>query len=231
MTPPWNEESIEKCHAISDERRSAYEMHFGSYPDEVHKVPTLLGFWPGGALVQIPSRHNSTVVTASCGLSNYGLPTPIGVYQGVDGDGRPYPELGPRRRRLVASDSAGYGYEFVMLTPQLESWPLLVLTRLLEKELLEDTDFLGKVHQYGSVTVDSIALSPDWVVHVLISPTEEPLPEALTLSNGICEFLVVRVITQEELDESFEYGRDELLDNLAYDEMSQVSDLECETSE
>ena len=116
-----------------------------------------------------------------------------------------------------------------MLTPQLETWPLLVLTRLLEKEMLEDTDFLGKVQQYGSVTVDSLPLSPDWVVHVLIAPTEEPLPELVNLSNGTCEFLLVKVITQDELKDALEHGREDLLDQLAADELGQISDLECES--
>lgn len=226
--PPWTEESFQTWEAVSEERRLAYEECFGPYPEQVHKVPTLMGFWPGGSLVQLPYHQDELVVTASCGLSNFGLPTPVGVYQGIDHNGQPFPELGPRRRRLAPSGSAGYGYEFLMLTPQLETWPLLVLTRLLEKELLEDTDFLGKVHQYGSVTVDSLPLSPDWVVHVLIAPTEEPLPELVNLSNGTCEFLLVKVITQDELEDALEYGREELLDLLADDELGQISDLECE---
>lgn len=228
VAAPWTDLSIKLWEEVSSERRTAYERHFGPYPDEVHKVPTLMGFWPGGALVQIPLRESSVVLTASCGLSNFGLPTPVGVYQGIDHNGQPYPELGPRRRRLAMSGSAGYGYEFLMLTPQLETWPLLVLTRLLEKELLEDTDFLGKVHQHGSLTVDSLPLGPDWVVHVLIAPTEEPLPELLNLSNGVCEFLLVKVITEDELEDSLLHGREDLLDQLAEDGQSQLSDLECE---
>lgn len=229
VLPAWNEESIKTWEAVCQERRQAYEKHFGPAPKTVQKLPTLMGFWPGGGMLQMPLEEGFLTITS--GLSNFGLPTPVGVHEGYDAQGRRIPELRPRLRRLTPAGAAGYGYELAVITPEAETWPLLILGRLLEKEFLEDTDFLGKVHQFGSVTVDGLPLNERLGTHALISPADDPLPDSLTFSNGTCEFLTVTTITREELEYGLEFGAEALREEMEEAGMGQVSDLEGEPLE
>lgn len=223
----WDDEAMALWEEVDAERQQAYQACFGPFPDELHKLETLVGFWPGGALVQISTGEG--VVSASFGLSNYGLPTPVGVYQGIDGDGQPVAELGPRPRRLTPAGAAGYGYELLIWTEEIEGWPLLVLGRLAEKELLEDADFLGLVHQYGAVTMHGLPIGAERAVQALLGPAADPLPEGLTLANGRCEFLTATLITLAELEFALEHGGPALAQKLAEAGVGQFSSLERES--
>jgi len=219
----WDDEAMQFCEEVEEERRLLYEELFGPFPAEVSKLGTLVGFWPGGCLVELGNVH------LTCGLSNYGMPTPVGVYQGQSPEGEAFAELGPRRRRLVPAGVAGYGYELVLWTEEGEDWPLDVLGRLVEKELLEDLDILGQVHQFGSLTVDSLPVGAEGALQVLITPAVEPLPGEFTLANGHCQFLAVTVITLAELEFSLQHGGPALAERLAAAGVGQLSQLERES--
>lgn len=224
----FDDAAIQFAEEVEDERRAAYEEAFGPFPDEVQKLGTLMGFWPGGCLAQVATETG--IVHATFGLSNYGMPTPVGVYQGVTGDGEPCAELGPRRRRLVPTGVAGYGYELLIWTEEPEDWPLGVLGRLVEKELVEDLDILGQVRQFGGLTVEGLPLGSDALVHVLIAPAMDPLPESLALANGSCQLLTVTAITFSELEYARFHGNATLSEHLEEFGVGQFSSLDRDST-
>jgi hypothetical protein len=213
-------------------REEFFARHFGPLPGEIQKLVNLTGVWPGGGLYQMQaSRLGGLGLCASWGLSNPDLPTTVRLTGpgwsasagGVSFSG----QLTAREPCWAPPDAAGYGYEVLVLTPAPTSWPLLTLSWLVQMELLEDADLLGRIADAQGVTLEEVKIgdgsqTADW----LIEPACPPLPAEMRLPNGVARLLIATRITRDEMNFALAYGRPALLERLVQAGVGQVSILD-----
>jgi len=82
--------------------------------------------------------------------------------------------------------------------------------------LRADVGLLDRVEKYSGLTVQDVRVDDEQPIHVLIAPAQAPLPSTLRLPNGPMRLLVITAITSDEMNYSFEHGRDKLLELLMH---------------
>jgi hypothetical protein len=210
-------------------REEFFTAHFGPLPGEIQKLVNLMGLWPGGGLYQFeaPRLHGLGVCT-TWGLSNPDMPTPVRLAhsewtQGADGPSFSG-QLGPREPVWIPEERAGYGYEVLVLTPALASWPLLTLSWLAQMEILNDVDLLGRVEDAQGVTLEDVKIGDgSQKADFLIEPASDPLPGQFRLPNGIARLLIATRITRDEMQFALAHGRPALLELLRESGVGQIS--------
>jgi hypothetical protein len=211
-------------------REAAYAEHFGPIVGDVQKLMNLMGVWPGGCLVQIESPKHGLWVTSSFGLTNADMPTRVrpenvAVGQAPDGNPEYQSRLVGRPPRAVPAGRAGYGYEILLLTRRKEFWPLMFLNWAVQSEILGDVDLLGRVYEFGALTVESIEIGEGRTADFLIAPLRQFAPSAVPLPNGSMELLVATVVSRAEMEFGVQQGGRALLELVLSKEQGQVSEV------
>ncbi len=211
--------------------RSDFLMHqFGALPDDIHQLRNVSEVWPGGGICQLraPSLNNLGVCT-TFGLSNVGTPVSMGVDASQPTDPAEIPRFVPRTPREMPPGLAGYGYELLVLTPQVESWPMLTLGWFVEMEILNDIDLLGNVAASNGVTVADVQLGDgSRTGNFLVQPACSPILARVNLPNGLMNILTATWITPDETEFAMasEDGRWELLNRLLAGGVGPISILD-----
>lgn len=220
-----------------DAREAYFASSVGPLPKNIVKIPSTEEVWPGGGLLTIPAPQFGTRVTGTdlavyttSGLTNLDMPTDVrmvGFKLGPDGKkaaGRLQKKV-PAKQRPGA---AGYGYELMVITQKGVDWPLRLLQRAVNEELVQDAGLLEKVEKYGGLTFENIDVGERGEykpVNILIAKALSPLPTGTQLPAGKMEILVATTITAEEMDWSGGYRRIALLEKLKDAGIGQVSML------
>jgi hypothetical protein len=208
-------------------RKRAFVETFGQLPENIHRSVSLTAVWPGGGLLQIPaSKIAGRCVTTTFGLTNLDMPTRIRVDESRQTAVSFSASLAARTPRWIAPELAGYGYELLVLTPAVESWPLRVLGWLAETELLHDLHLLDRVRKNGGFTIEDVELGHGRHADFLIAPALPPLPPYVELPNGTMEVLVATRITRDEMELALVKGQSPLHEILADAGVAQVSRLD-----
>jgi hypothetical protein len=212
--PPSTEDAWTAC---DDARRAIYEGALGRMPDEVKKLMNLAAVWPGGCLVQFPSRSLGCEVASSFGLTSPDMPTTVSVLSSSRSTtGAVAQQLAPRTPRPMRSGLAGYGYEMLVLSPRADLWPLMVLNWLVQREILEDLGLLERIEELGGVTAEDVRIGDEHErIDVLFAPVTGPLRGEWALPNGAMHWLVAIPITRREMQVSRAAGPAALLAELA----------------
>jgi hypothetical protein len=210
-------------------REKLFAKYFGPITGDVQKLMNLTGTWPGGCLVQIQSIALQCWVTSSFGLTNSDMPatTCPQQYRAEEPGGQVTQHsmtIVSRPPRAVPAGLAGYGYEMLVLTRRQERWPLMFLNWAVQMEILRDVDFLDRVHQYGGVTVQDIAIGDGVMADFLVAPIQDPTPSKVDLPNGSMAFLVATRITREQMEFGRKQGGRALLQQIMQSPWGQISE-------
>ena len=218
---------------VCDERSAFIEETIGKLPDDILKVGHLFGVWPGGGLYQIEAQKlgNDTWVYTSFGLSNPDMPATSSIrnlnVESQEGNATSTKmTLVPKENVPSYPGRPGYGYELMIATRKSEEWPLWILQWVVNAEILNDADLLGRANEYGGLTIEDVSIGAGKAVNLLIYKAESPLPRSIELSNGTAEMLVATTIADDEMKWSMTNGRQELLQLLLQAGIGQISDLE-----
>ena len=222
---------------VYDVRADYYEKHIGQLPQEILKMGNMTGVWPGGGLFVIAADKlvKGLWVYTTFGLTNPDMPatTTMAEYEiKKDEHGRSSSYSGTLQSKEQAkspSDSAGYGYEMLLIAKENAQWPLWFMQWAVNAEILNDAGILDRVEKYHGLTVEEIQVGETESVHVLIHKAQHPLPLGMTLPNGKMELLVATVITEDEMQWSMQYGREALLKALIEAGVGQISDRHRES--
>jgi hypothetical protein len=189
-----------------DARRHYFESTVGPLPRDILKIPNMMGVWPRGGLFVIPASKISELLTVytTFGFTNPDMPTAV---QLKDGDPR----------------AAGYGYEICVVAEPNQQWPLNFLQWAAGAEILKGVGLLGRVEQYGGLTVGELSVGADKPFNFLIAKARAPWPAGTQLPNGKMDMLMATTITEEELEWSKENGREALLKKLDEAHFGQIS--------
>ncbi len=211
--------------------RSDFLMHqFGALPDDIHQLRNVSEVWPGGGICQLRAASlNNLGVCTTFGLSNVGTPVSMGIDASQPTDPADIPRFVPRTPREMPPGLAGYGYELIVLTPQVESWPMLTLGWFVEMEILNDIDLLGNVAASNGVTVADVQLGDgSRTGNFLIQPACSPILARVNLPNGLMNILTATWITPDETEFAMasEDGRWELLNRLLAGGVGPISILD-----
>lgn len=218
---------------VYDARSAFFESTIGSLPNEILKMTSTTGIWPGGGLFVMPASRLGPDIWAytTFGLTNPDMPTTVtadDVQIETDAEGRPLRVTGTLRPKVPAPSvpgSAGYGYEILMLTNGRAEWPISFLQWAVNNELVDDAGLLDRVERHAGLTVEEIEISPGGPINVIIAKARAPLPGPIQLPNGTMQLLVATSITTEEMKWSFDHGRPALLERLARAGIGQMSVL------
>jgi len=218
---------------VYDARSAFFESTIGPLPNEILKMTSTTGIWPGGGLFVIPASRLGPDIWAytTFGLTNPDMPTTVtadNVQIETDAEGRPLRVTGTLRPKVPAASvpgRAGYGYEILMLTNGHAEWPILFLQWAVIDELVDDAGLLDRVERHAGLTVEEIEISTGDPINVIIAKARAPLPGPVQLPNGTMQILVATSITAEEMTWSFDHGRPALLERLARAGIGQMSVL------
>jgi Suppressor of fused protein (SUFU) len=219
---------------IHEAREKLYEkLYCETFPETILKLNHLFGVWRMGGLIEFQATKiedgNNYHVLSSFGLSNPDMPSLIvatdlrNVKPGtssallVPKEKRPHPRIG----------RAGYGYELLIITKQHEDWTKFLMQWAVDQEIQTDVNFLAHVEGADGLTVENVPVGPNssQKENILIYPAQEPWPQSAMLPNGLVKFLVMTVITQEEMEFAMKEGRVALVQKLREENIGQVSDL------
>jgi tetratricopeptide (TPR) repeat protein len=192
---------------VYEEREAYFDRYFGAMPPDVLKLNNMMGVWPGGCLVQIhaDALPDQPFITATFGLTNPDMPASVRSEDVVheertEGD----KVLRSTSMRLVARDRvhvpeglAGYGYEIVVITPELYDWPTLFLSWFVTNEINHDAGWLHRVLAEEAVVV-KCPIRENPRLKLLIAKAADPLPSSIELPNGLAHILVATTITESE---------------------------------
>lgn len=217
---------------VYDFRTSYYEKNIGQFPEDILKVGSTTGVWPGGGVYVIEAEKlgKSLWVYTTFGLTNPDMPVGANVsaYQAkIDSQGRvdEYSiTLEGKNSGELENNTAGYGYEILLIAKENAEWPLWFMQWSVNAEINNDVGMLQRVEQYNGLTVQEIPVSNNESVNVLITKAQEPLPSGTYLPNGNMELLVATVITDKEMQWSMKNGREKLLERLMAADVGQISD-------
>ena len=213
-----------------DARQRYFEHTVGPLPADILKMMNMMVVWPGGGLFVIPAPKlgNGLAVFTTFGLTNPDMPTTVQASNvkttsdgkrntGVSGT------LTARKAAPKRAGDAGYGYEIVMVAPAHETWPVNFLQWAVNAEIGHDAGLLGRVEQYGGLTVEEIDVGDGHMVNVLIAKASAPLPAGGSLPAGKMAILVATTITEQEMRWSQQHGRPALLQKLQESGVGQIS--------
>lgn len=215
---------------VYDARRSYFESAIGPLPNDILKMMSMTGIWPGGGLFVIPADRLGPDIWAytTFGFTNPDMPTTV-----TTSDARIETDVEGRQRMTATLQSkvpapsvpgrAGYGYEILMLTNGRAEWPLSFLQWAVNTELVHDAGLLNRVERHAGLTVEEIEIGTDGPIDVLIAKALSPLPGPVQLPNGTMQILVATTITTDEMKWSFDHGRPALLERLARAGIGQIS--------
>lgn len=213
-----------------DARQKYYEHTVGPLPKDILKMLNMSGVWPGGGLYAIPAKRlgSDLAVYTTFGFTNSDMPATVGVVDfKLDSDGKRATRAEGRlqKKQPVAKrpGAAGYGYEFIVVAPAHQDWPLNLLQWAVNAELSNDVGLLDRVEKYDGVTVEQLDVGAPTPLDVLISKALPPLPVGTQLPAGKMEILVATVIPPEEMHWSMKNGRGALLQKLREAGVGQVS--------
>jgi hypothetical protein len=219
---------------VYEAREKFFEQHFGVMPADVLKLNNLMGVWPGGCLVQIPSSElpGHPTVTATCGLTNPDMPATVRSEDVVheertEGDKvlrSTSMRLVAREPASVAPGLAGYGYEALVITPDEAEWPTLFLSWFVTNEINHDAGFLTHIQKEGALLV-KCPLHDQPRLKMLIASAANPLPERFVLPNGAAHLLVATAVTEAEYNFGMKHGAKALLKRLLATPTAQLSIL------
>lgn len=227
-----DEEDIqtEYLQTVHDAREKLYEELFGGqFPGLITKLRHLFGVWPLGGLVDFkaPNIAGDYHVHSSFGLSNPDMPGTVAAKVIKRENGKSSTMLGPKDIVLPPRVGlAGYGYELLIITKAQEDWTKYLMQWAVDKELQTDVNFLAHVEGAGGLTVENVPLGPHQWGNILIAVPQGPWPKSGVLPNGTVRFLVMTVITKEEMKFAMKKGRPALLRQLHEMDVGQVSDLD-----
>ncbi|AFT68644.1 hypothetical protein B5T_00357 [Alloalcanivorax dieselolei B5] len=218
--------------SVYDARTTYYEEHIGSFPEDILKLPSMIGVWPGGGLYVMSADKlgQDLWVYTTFGMTNSDMPANATMTDSeveTDDQGRVVRQTGILKAKEQAESpggAAGYGYEMLVITRENVDWPLGFMQWTVNAEILNDVGILKRVEDYNGLTVQEIQVAEGDLVNVLISKARQPLPLGVDLPNGRMDLLVATVITDDEMEWSMENGRDALLDKLIAAGVGQVSE-------
>jgi len=215
---------------VYDARCAHFERTIGPLPNDILKMMTMTGIWPGGGLFVIPADRVGPDIWAytTFGLTNPDMPTTVTTSDArVETDAQGRRQMTATLRSKVPAPSvpgrAGYGYEILMLTSGRADWPLSFLQWAVNAEHLHDAGLLDLVERHDGLTVEEIAIGVGGPIDVLIAKTQPPLPPPVQLPNGTMQILIATTITAEEMKWSFDHGRPALLQRLVRAGTGQIS--------
>lgn len=216
-------------------RAEYFRRHIGEFPEDILKIVHLV--WPGGGLYVMPGTAIGSDIWVHCtfGLTNPDMPAstrPTDINVKRDEQGRPVQTSFTLQSKVPAEqppDTAGYGYEILVLTRGPADWPLWLLQWATEAELVNDIGILKRVERYNGLTIEQIRVGENEFVNVLFAKARPPLPTGATLPNGTMAIIVATVITSDEMQWSMTNGREPLLDRLYAAGVGQVSVRERES--
>jgi Suppressor of fused protein (SUFU) len=211
---------------VYDARQRYFEATFGPFPKDILKMRNLMGVWPGGGLYMLPAARLGDGLWAyvTFGLSNRDMPTSVAVGKSeTAADGSQRTTLYKRDPASAKPGSAGYGYEFMVVTAEKSNWPLSLVQWVCNAEILRDVGMLARVEKYDGLTVEKIDIGPEQSIDILIHKAVAPLPTGTELPNGRMDLLVATTITADEMAWSATHGRAALLSKLLDAGVGQIS--------
>lgn len=134
-------------------------------------------------------------------------------------------ELVYKQPHVLPAGLAGYGHELLIMTYEPVEWALWILQWAVGAELIHDIEFLDRVVNNDGLTIEQVKIDYDRYANIFINLAEPPLPTHLALPNGEVRFLVITMITDAEMQFSFEHGRKALLERLKQQGNWQIADL------
>jgi len=218
---------------VYEARSAFFASTIGPLPNEILKMTSTTGIWPGGGLCVIAASRLGPDIWAytTFGLTNPDMPTTVMVDDmqiETDAEGRPLQVTATLRPKVPAPSvpgRAGYGYEILMLTNGRAEWPISFLQWAVNAELVDDAGLLDRVERHAGLTVEEIEISAGDPIDVIIAKAQAPLPGPVQLPNGTMQMVVATSITAEEMKWSFGHGRPALLERLARAGIGQISVL------
>jgi hypothetical protein len=216
--------------AVMQARSDFLQQQFGALPTELHQLATVSTIWPGGGICQLPApKLNNLGVCTTFGLSNLGMPPSMTIDETQPQNAPAHLRFKPRPPREIPPGFAGFGYEILVLTPRLESWPMLTLGWFAEMEILNDADLLANVAANNGISVSGVPLGDGSQVGCfLIQPACSPILARVNLPNGLMHILTATWITQDEFEFSTttEDARWDLLNRLLAAGVGPVSTID-----
>lgn len=211
--------------ATAEVRKQYFETAVGPLPNDILKMLSMTGVWPGGGLYVIPAPRLGAgmAVYTTFGLSNPDMPTTVaatGSPATLEGITLTLARKSPAPKR---PDAAGYGYEIIVVAQAGLDWPLNALQWAVHAELARDMDFLGRVERHHGLTIEKLDVGTGKPINVLISKALPPLPIGTRLPAGKMEVLVITTISESDMQWSMRHGRDKLLRTLQASGKGQVS--------
>jgi hypothetical protein len=230
MADTTNEEKL--WQETYNSRQAYFEKTVGPLPQDILKMLSMSGVWPGGGLFVVPAAKvgPELAVYTTFGFTNPDMPTRVRMSGfKLDSDGnratRGAGTLQGKEPAPQKAGAAGYGYEILVVTRKGAEWPLAFLQWAVNAEIGGDAGLLARAQKYDGLTVEQIDVGREGPINVLISMAQAPLPTGTSLPNGRMELLVATVITIEEMSWSMKNGRGALLKKLRDSGIGQVSVL------
>lgn len=217
---------------VYNERAKLFEENIGPLPDDILKLGHMTGVWPGGGLYTLEAKKlgDGLWLHTTFGLTNPDMPTTVSATNiaSTREEGQTSSAATLVKKDNVPSypGRAGYGYEIMLLTKESAEWPLWLLQWAANAEIFSDADILGRVEQYGGLTVEDIAVGEGAYANLLITEAASPIPDTVDLSNGEARLLVATVITDDEMAWSITNSREALKQELQKSGVGQLSELD-----
>jgi Suppressor of fused protein (SUFU) len=216
---------------VYDARSACFESTIGPLSNDILKMMSMIGVWPGGGLFVIPASKLGPDICAytTFGFTNPDMPATVTTSDArvqTDAEGRPRRVTSTLKPKVPAPrvpGRAGYGYEILMLTNGRAEWPISFLQWAVNAELVHDAGLLDRVERHAGLTVEDIEIGAGGPINVIIDKARAPLPGPAQLPNGTMQILVATTITADEMRLSFDHGRPALLERLARAGIGQIS--------
>jgi hypothetical protein len=216
-----------------DAREKYFTNAVGPLPQDIIKMRSMAGVWPGGGLFVIPAPRlgSNMAVYSTSGLTNSDMPTDVRIagFKRDSAGNQVAGRLKKKERARQPPGAAGYGYELMVVAQKGVDWPMGLLQWAVNQEIADDAGLLSRVEKYGGFTAEQIDVGESGPINVLISKALSPLPTGTQLPAGKMEILVATVITPEEMRWSRRNRRDALLQRLKDAGVGQVSKLKRES--
>lgn len=207
-------------------RASFFAASVGPLPEQIQKMVTLTGVWPGGGFFVIPAAHlaSASSLYTTFGLSNPDMPAKTRLRESpakAEQD-----TLEPQPPAAAEPDVAGYGYELAVLAHPDEKWPIGFLQWAVDAEIVNDVGLLRQVEAKGGLTIENVRIGAARPLHVVITKARPPLPPGGDLPAGRMTLLIATAITSEEARWSIDHGSSALLEKLVEAGVGQRSSLD-----
>lgn len=213
-----------------DARQKYFAGTVGPLPNDIQKMLSTSGVWPGGGLYAIPAPRvgQGMAIYTTFGLTNPDMPASLRMVDfKLKSDGNRATQAGGRLEAKPPSPrrpgASGYGYEIMVVAPAGLNWPLNLLQWAVNAELTNDVGFLERVEKYHGLTVEKLDVGASEPLNILISKALPPLPVGTQLPAGKMEVLVITTISFAEMQWSMKNGRDKLLEKLHEARVGQIS--------